>query len=32
LLDLASVERAAAAGHAWFWGAVTLALIIAVTR
>jgi hypothetical protein len=32
LLDLPSVERAAAAGHAWFWGAVTLALIIAVTR
>jgi hypothetical protein len=32
LLDLASVERAAAAGHAWFWGAVTLALIVAVTR
>jgi hypothetical protein len=32
LLDLAGVERAAAAGQAWFWGAVTLALIIAVTR
>jgi hypothetical protein len=32
LLDLAGVERAAAAGRAWFWGAVTLALIIAVTR
>jgi hypothetical protein len=32
LVNPAALEAAAATGRPWFWGAVTLALIIAVTR